>query len=108
MRNIFRSLVLAFLLACGIVALAQPALGCPGCKEGIASEAEDDQAVVNPGIGYSYSVLFMLGMLFLTATGFGTACYWSCVKHRWLGSATKLAVPPTPTRNDPDPMPGLS
>jgi hypothetical protein len=55
---------------------------CPGCKEALANEAEeqlDDEswttAYFNPAHAYSYSVLFMLAVPALLLVGFGTAFY---------------------------------
>jgi hypothetical protein len=73
----------AFLLLLALLTMAM-AVGevaaCPGCKEALAGQEGNGDS--NPwlnfgdvGAAYSYSVLFMLGMLTVTASGFAAMCY---------------------------------
>ncbi|MCS6978160.1 MAG: hypothetical protein NZM31_14295 [Gemmatales bacterium] len=56
------------------------ALACPGCKEALASQKEENDTdseslAWNPAYAYSYSVLFMLAVPAGILITFGTAAY---------------------------------
>ena len=72
-------LVLLCLAIVGVLLVAPTASACPGCKEAVAGsedgEGTPEQSFSSVGAAYSYSVLFMLGMLFTILLGFGGAFY---------------------------------
>jgi hypothetical protein len=57
------------------------ATACPGCKEALANESEEElgeeyqNLAWNPAHAYSYSVLFMLAVPATILITFGTACW---------------------------------
>jgi len=74
----FRAILVPLLLA-SFLLVAPTASACPGCKEAVAAADDEngtpEQSISRAGAAYSYSVLFMLGMLFTMLLGFGGAFY---------------------------------
>lgn len=75
-------LIVAFLATLTVftLGLTERATACPGCKEAMANQADEDEDTLatssyNPAYAYSYSVLFMLGVPAAILLTFGTA-FW--------------------------------
>ena len=66
-------------LALAVVLVANSALACPTCKEGIAENDPDAQRLA---AGFYYSILFMLSMPFVVLGTFGSVCYRAVRKAR--------------------------
>ena len=71
--------VVLLLALVGVLMFAPAASACPGCKEAVAGSEDEngtpEQSFSSMGAAYSYSVLFMLGMLFTLLLSFGGAFY---------------------------------
>jgi heme/copper-type cytochrome/quinol oxidase subunit 2 len=68
-RWLFLAMVLALVLLIASVAAA-----CPTCKEGLAQNDPQGQAIA---AGYYYSILFMMAMPFAILGTFGSLAYMS-------------------------------
>jgi hypothetical protein len=70
---------LTLLLLVAVVTAVPSASACPGCKEAVAATDDENGTPANDfseeGAAYSYSVLFMLGMMATLLGVFGTAFY---------------------------------
>ena len=90
-----RSTLVLLLLAITCALMFVPAASaCPGCKEAVAASEDEngtpEQSFSSIGAAYSYSVLFMLGMLFTMLLGFGGAFYRLYRKQARLNQAAQL------------------
>jgi heme/copper-type cytochrome/quinol oxidase subunit 2 len=65
-------------LALAILLVADVALGCPTCKDSLAS----DPAAANLVRGYFWSILFMMSMPFLILGSLSAYFYWEIRKAR--------------------------
>lgn len=81
-----RSLPIAFALVL-LVCFADIALGCPTCKENLASDPESANIVR----GYFYSILFMLSMPPLILSGLSLYFYYEVRKARALAAKGELS-----------------
>ena len=82
--------VAAFLIA----GLPQVVSACPMCAETVAADDNLPKA-------YMYSILFMMGMPAILASGFGFAFYRLVKKQQALNDAAMAAVPET--QREPEP-----
>jgi len=73
-RWIVGAIVLALVLLIASVAAA-----CPTCKEGLAQNDPQGQAIA---AGYYYSILFMMSMPYIVLGTFGTIAYYSIRRAR--------------------------
>jgi hypothetical protein len=62
------------LVALALLAAPAPADACPTCKDAIAQNDPQHQALVR---GYFYSILFMMSMPFIVVGSFGGMAYLS-------------------------------
>lgn len=62
----------ALVALCVVVLLSSEALGCPTCKDGLAENDPQQQAMA---AGYFYSILFMMSMPFLLLATIGGFAY---------------------------------
>jgi len=69
-----------------LLLLADTALGCPTCKDNLASDPD----AANLVRGYFWSILFMMSMPFLILGGLSSYFYWEVRKARW---QQQLAAP---------------
>ena len=67
------------LVAAAIVVSPAPAAACPTCKDAIAQNDPQHQAMVK---GYFYSILFMMSMPFIVLGTFGSMAYISVKRAR--------------------------
>ena len=71
-----------------IAALPQAVWACPMCAETVAADDNLPKA-------YMYSILFMMGMPAILASGFGFAFFRLVKKQQALNAAAMAAVPET-------------
>ena len=72
-----RSVLQLMLAICVVLLVAQLAVACPTCKEGLAENDPQQQALA---AGYFYSILFMMAMPFVILGTFGSFAYFSIRK----------------------------
>ena len=80
MKRILAQALAVASLVLAMTAGVEPAWGCPGCKEALAAQQEEENpessgTLWNPAYAYSYSVLFMLSVPAGILITFGTAAY---------------------------------
>ncbi|MBX3432907.1 MAG: hypothetical protein KF847_06280 [Pirellulales bacterium] len=85
-RSVAREAALCALAAMVVFALAEAAVACPTCKDGVAENDPDAQRLA---AGFYYSILFMLTMPLAILGTFGTACYRAVRKARAEQVATR-------------------
>ena len=73
-----RWIVAAVVLAL-VLLIASVAAACPTCKEGLAQNDPQGQALA---AGYAYSVLFMMSMPYIVLGTFGSVAYYSIRRAR--------------------------
>ncbi|MBI5760342.1 MAG: hypothetical protein HZA46_17645 [Planctomycetales bacterium] len=78
-----------------IAALPQVVWACPMCAETVAADDNLPKA-------YMYSILFMMGMPAILASGFGFAFYRLVKKQQALHAAAMAAV--AETQSEPEPV----
>jgi uncharacterized paraquat-inducible protein A len=74
-----------------VLLIASVAAACPTCKEGLAQNDPQGEAVA---AGYYYSILFMMSMPFAILGTFGSLAYLSIRRAR----AQQAGQPPAPPR----------
>lgn len=77
-----------------IAVLPQAVWACPMCAETVAADDNLPKA-------YMYSILFMMGMPALLASGFGFAFYRLVKKQQALNAAAMAAVSETQRESEP-------
>ena len=81
--NQFEPAVTRWIVAAVIVALvlliASVAAACPTCKEGLAQNDPQGQALA---AGYAYSVLFMMSMPYIVLGTFASVAYYTIRRAR--------------------------
>jgi hypothetical protein len=79
MRTYIIAVMTLVILSLALGAFAPSVQACPGCKEALATQSEDDPNYDslgwNPAYAYSYSVLFMLAVPAGILITFGTAAW---------------------------------
>ena len=78
-----------------IVVLPQAVWACPMCAETVAADDNLPKA-------YMYSILFMMGMPAVLASGFGFAFYRLVKKQQVLNAAETAAIPEA--QREPEPV----
>src|ERR1044072_5717031 len=73
-----RWIVAAIVLAL-VLLIASVAAACPTCKEGLAQNDPQGQALA---AGYYYSILFMMTTPYIVLATFGTCAYYSIRRAR--------------------------
>lgn len=73
------TLACCVLIIAVVALLAETALGCPTCKDGIA---EADPAAQQMAAGYFYSILFMMSAPFVLLGTLGSCAYLSIRRAR--------------------------
>ena len=73
-----RWFVAAIVLAL-VLLIASVAAACPTCKEGLAQNDPQGQALA---AGYSYSILFMMSTPYIVLATFGSCAYYSIRRAR--------------------------
>src|SRR3954468_12917658 len=76
--TVVRWIVAAIILAL-VLLIASVAAACPTCKEGLAQNDPQGQALA---AGYYYSILFMMSMPYLLLCTFGSVAYYSIRRAR--------------------------
>jgi hypothetical protein len=74
-----RAAIAGCLVAVALVISPTPAAACPTCKDAIAQNDPQHQAMVR---GYFYSILFMMSMPFIVVGTFGGMAYYSVKRAR--------------------------
>jgi hypothetical protein len=74
-----RAALAGCLVAAALVVSPAPAVACPTCKDAIAQNDPQHQAMVK---GYFYSILFMMSMPFIVLGTFGGMAYYSVKRAR--------------------------
>jgi hypothetical protein len=77
-----------------IAVLPQSVWACPMCAETVAADDNLPKA-------YMYSILFMMGMPAILASGFGFAFYRLVKKQQALNDAAMATVPETQSEPEP-------
>ena len=72
MHTRLRRAIWTLLPAALLLVAATAAQACPGCKEALAANDPNHQNIVR---GYFWSILFMMGMPYLTLCSFGGYMY---------------------------------
>lgn len=86
--RIFRWIVGALVVAL-LLLLASVAAACPTCKDGLAQNDPQGQAIA---AGYYYSILFMMSMPYLVLGTFASVAYYTIRRARHANEA--LEGPP--------------
>lgn len=71
--------VVAVVVLAIVLLIASVAAACPTCKEGLAQNDPQGQALA---AGYAYSVLFMMSMPYIVLGTFGSVAYYSIRRAR--------------------------
>lgn len=79
MLPIIRQVAVLLLVALAVLLVADIALACPNCKDGIAANDPHHASIVR---GYFYSILLMIGTPFALITCFSLYMYREVLKAR--------------------------
>jgi hypothetical protein len=88
MRTIAKKSLLVLLLLAAVFAIANVAVACPTCKDGVAANDPEHAGMVK---GYFYSILLMMGMPYALIMCFGLYMWRQVRLARAKEAASKAA-----------------